>query len=137
MDSTIDLTIDPTFDLTFDLILDLTIDLTNTPSASATGAISRTPRAPARPGHRARHRRDTGRDTPGAGATGGETFGLAGPQPREDLFSSRALTQLRLARTHDTNTKPKPISRWGVSVPLRSHPPTSDLWLTLTCNRKS
>ena len=39
--------------------------------------------------------------------------------------------QLRLARTHarthDTNTKPKPISRWGVSVPLRSHPPTSDL----------
>ena len=46
---------------------------------------------------------------------------------RPPVKRAARLAQLSsLARTHGTNTKPKPISRWGVSVSLRSHPQTSD-----------
>ena len=83
-------------------------------------------RPPGTPGHRPVK---SGRPIPCGHLTG--TPGHRGPPPdgRTDFRSdfglvtrgSRAASPRPHARTHDT--KPKPISRWGVSVPLRSHHP--------------
>eukprot|EP00959_Pyramimonas_sp_CCMP1952_P152914 3199074-Pyramimonas_sp.AAC.1 len=52
---------------------------------------------------------------------GVESLSPAVPRQRR-VHSSRPPAQLRPARTHDTNTKPKPISRWGALRPTATSP---------------